>query len=95
MNDRPVPFDVQSAVVTQMLIELIEKHPELLEEIRERLGTLPTPVGRFIFLELTHRSHPYDLKELTKPWTTNPPKVQSSAETSSWSRGNIIRSTRR
>jgi hypothetical protein len=94
MNDRPIPHNVQSGIVTQLLIELIEKHPELLAEVKERLGTLPYPVGRFVFLELTHRSHDYDLKELTKPWATNSPQVESP-EDPRWSRGNIRRSTRR
>jgi hypothetical protein len=87
MNDRSVPYNVQSGVVTQLLIELTQKHPELLREVRERLATLPEPVRTFILLELTHRSHPYDLDELTRP-------EQRPVETPSWSRGNIPRPRR-
>jgi hypothetical protein len=94
VNDRPIPYNVQSGVITQLLIELIEKHPELREEIKERLAELPYPVGRFIFLELTHRSHPYDLKELTKPWDPNSTPVQGATEPMSWRRGNIRRPRR-
>jgi hypothetical protein len=94
MSDRPIPYNVQSGVVTQLLIELTGKHPELLKEIKERLAELPYPVERFIFLELTHRSHPYDLKELTKPWMPNSTPAKDTTEPLSWRRGNIPRPRR-
>jgi len=85
---------VQSGIVTQLLIELTEKHPELLEEIKERLATLPYPVERYVFLEIRHRSHPYDLKELTKPWADESKTVQNADEVPIRSRRYIRRSKR-
>jgi hypothetical protein len=81
MNNRLLPYHVQSGIVTQLLTELTQKHPELLKEIKERLAPLPEPVSEFIFRELKYRSYPYDLKELTKPWATNPKPTHDAAQT--------------
>jgi hypothetical protein len=71
MNNRQVPYEVQSGIVTLLLTELLQKHPELRHEVEKRLEVLPEQVGRFIWTELTLRPYPYDLKELTKLWSTH------------------------
>ena len=94
MNDRPLPHNVQSGIVTEVLRELIERHPELINEIKQRLAPLPEPVSTFIFRQLKYPGPLYDLRELTQPWIDGSGPVQSGAETVRSSRGYTRRSSR-